>query len=134
MQTLNPAVESNSTRRYKCVWEAAHNNMSRNKKQSKGRINRKRKRTALVICQNETQFWTTQAQFWQWVRELKVKKVQDNPLTGRFTISFLENDMVKSVRFDPMLRTHYHYPIQDFNLTFDSQLPNIKTGKNSGNC
>lgn len=96
MQTLNRTVDSNSTRWTSAFIKAAHKNMSRNKQQTRDRTKRKRKRTALVICQNETQFWTTQAQFWQWVRELKVKKIQDNPLTGRFTIPDEESMIILS--------------------------------------
>lgn len=45
---------------------------------------KKKKRTALVVCRDRKQFWTTQAQFWQWVREGVVVKTQDRPLTGCF--------------------------------------------------
>ena len=45
---------------------------------------KKRKRTALIICRDRKQFWTTQAQFWQWVRERRITKTQDHPLTGVF--------------------------------------------------
>jgi hypothetical protein len=45
---------------------------------------KKKKKTALVICADRKQFWTTQTQFWQWVRERVVVKVNDNPLTGQF--------------------------------------------------
>lgn len=45
---------------------------------------KKKKRTALVVCRDRKQFWTTQAQFWQWVREGVVVKVADGPLTGSF--------------------------------------------------
>ncbi len=45
---------------------------------------KKRKNTALVICHNQQQFWTTQAQFWQWFRDGVIVKVKDYPLTGRF--------------------------------------------------
>ena len=45
---------------------------------------KKKKRSALIICRDRKQFWTTQAQFWQWVREGVVVKVQDHPLTGAF--------------------------------------------------
>lgn len=45
---------------------------------------RKRKCTALIKCQNNTEFWTTQRQFWQWAREGVVVKLGDNPLTGVF--------------------------------------------------
>ncbi|MBP6822032.1 MAG: hypothetical protein KA368_10845 [Acidobacteria bacterium] len=44
--------------------------------------NKKIKRTALVICRSGSQFWTTQAQFWQWVRDGVLVKKTDNPLTG----------------------------------------------------
>ncbi len=67
-----------------------------NKKKKQSRAKRKRKKTALIISKNETQFWTTQAQFWQWVREKKVRKIQDNPLTGRFIISEEESMIVLS--------------------------------------
>lgn len=45
---------------------------------------KKRKRTARIICRNRTEYWTTQAQFWQWVREMKVVKLHHSPLTGKF--------------------------------------------------
>ncbi len=45
---------------------------------------KKKRRTALVICKDRKQFWTTQAQFWQWVREAVVVKTADAPLTGTF--------------------------------------------------
>jgi hypothetical protein len=45
---------------------------------------KKAKRNALVICRDRKQFWTTQAQFWQWVRDAVVIKISDAPLTGQF--------------------------------------------------
>ena len=45
---------------------------------------RKKKRTALVVCRDGKSFWTTQAQFWQWVREGVVVKTGDKPLEGGF--------------------------------------------------
>jgi hypothetical protein len=45
---------------------------------------RKSKKTALVICRDNKQFWTTQSQFWQWVRERVVVKTADHPLTGSY--------------------------------------------------
>ena len=45
---------------------------------------RKQKRTAQVVCRDGKQFWTTQAQFWQWVREGVVLKTADKPLVGQF--------------------------------------------------
>ena len=51
---------------------------------SSKKTKKKKKRTALVICRDRKQFWTTQTQFWQWVREGVVTKTQDQPLTGAF--------------------------------------------------
>ena len=45
---------------------------------------KKQKKTALVICRDRKQFWTTQPQFWQWIREGVVLKTADRPLTGIF--------------------------------------------------
>lgn len=45
---------------------------------------KKKKRTALVLCHNGKEFWTTQTEFWQWVRDSVVVKTQDHPLTGIF--------------------------------------------------
>jgi hypothetical protein len=58
------------------------------------RAQRKHKRTAKIVCRNEKEFWTTQAQFWQWVRELKVIQVGNNPLTGVFANSDEETMVV----------------------------------------
>lgn len=54
--------------------------MSANKDKKK----KKKKKTALVICRDRKQFWTTQTQFWQWVREGVITKTDDSPLTGTF--------------------------------------------------
>lgn len=43
---------------------------------------KKRKKTALVICRDRKEFWTTQTQFWQWVREGVVSKTGEGPLMG----------------------------------------------------
>jgi hypothetical protein len=53
-------------------------------RQARKKARRKRKRTALVICRDRKQFWTTQTQFWQWVRDSVVIKTGDSPLTGVF--------------------------------------------------
>ncbi|HEV8137184.1 MAG TPA: hypothetical protein VGP85_21085 [Pyrinomonadaceae bacterium] len=45
---------------------------------------KRKKKTALVVCRDRKQFWTTQTQFWQWVREGVVIKTGDQPLTGLF--------------------------------------------------
>ena len=44
----------------------------------------KRKKNALVVSRDAKRFWTTQKQFWQWVREGAVVKTGDVPLTGAF--------------------------------------------------
>ena len=45
---------------------------------------KKKKRNALVVCRDRKEFWTTQKQFWQWVREGVITKTGDAPLTGEF--------------------------------------------------
>lgn len=52
--------------------------MSTPKKVTKG------KRNALVVCRDARRYWTTQKQFWQWVREGTVVKTGELPLTGAF--------------------------------------------------
>lgn len=52
---------------------------------SSKKAKKKKKRTALVVCSDRKQFWTTQKQFWQWVREGIVVKTGDQPLTGTFS-------------------------------------------------
>ena len=42
------------------------------------------KKTARVVCANDNVFWTTQKQFWTWVREGIVTYKSDDPLTGKF--------------------------------------------------
>jgi len=45
---------------------------------------KKKKETAMVICRDRKELWTTQKQFWQWAREGVIVKTQDQPLTGTF--------------------------------------------------
>lgn len=61
-------------------------NMSTEKQAAKQQAKKKKrkKKTALVVCRDRKQFWTTQTQFWQWVREGVVVKTGDQPLTGLF--------------------------------------------------
>jgi hypothetical protein len=54
------------------------------KNHKKLKVKKKKKKTALVICRDRKEFWTTQTQFWQWVRDGTVKKTEDQPLTGAF--------------------------------------------------
>ncbi len=44
----------------------------------------KKKKNALIMCHDGKEYWTTQAEFWQWVRESVVLKVSDAPLCGKF--------------------------------------------------
>ncbi|MGB8508795.1 MAG: hypothetical protein WCD76_10340 [Pyrinomonadaceae bacterium] len=45
---------------------------------------KKKKNNARVVCRDGKEFWTTQKQFWQWVREGVVSHTGDAPLTGEF--------------------------------------------------
>lgn len=47
----------------------------------------RKKKNALVIFKDGKEFWTTQNQFWQWVREKMIVKAGDNPLRGNFVMS-----------------------------------------------
>jgi hypothetical protein len=51
---------------------------------AKRKAEKKRKRTAQVVCRDGKSFWTTQAQFWQWVRDGVLVKTGDRPLAGSF--------------------------------------------------
>ncbi|MCI0485273.1 MAG: hypothetical protein L0229_01485 [Blastocatellia bacterium] len=44
----------------------------------------RKKKTAKIVCTNDKEFWTTQRQFWMWVREGLVDVTGQEPLTGRF--------------------------------------------------
>lgn len=54
------------------------------KQRTEAKKKRRKKKTALIICRDRKQFWTTQAQFWQWSREGVIVKTGDHPLTGLF--------------------------------------------------
>jgi hypothetical protein len=58
--------------------------MSKKDKDKDKKKKKKKRKTALVICRDRKQFWTTQTQFWQWAREGVVVKTGDQPLTGTF--------------------------------------------------
>jgi len=57
---------------------------SNGKMTKKDKKKKKKKKTALIVCRDRREFWTTQKQFWQWVREGVVTKTHDLPLTGAF--------------------------------------------------
>ncbi len=42
------------------------------------------KKTALIVCNNSKNYWITQKQFWNMVREGVVVQTGDSPLTGKF--------------------------------------------------
>lgn len=50
----------------------------------------KKKKTALIVCRDRKEFWTTQKQFWQWIREGVIVKTSDQPLTGAFLREYEE--------------------------------------------
>ena len=52
---------------------------------SKKKKDKGKKRTALVVGARGREFWTTQAEFWGWVRSGVVAKTGDGPLRGVFT-------------------------------------------------
>jgi hypothetical protein len=58
--------------------------MSANKPLIANKKKKRKKKTALVVCRDRKQFWTTQTQFWQWVRDGVVTKTGERPLTGLF--------------------------------------------------
>lgn len=69
----------------------------RKKQQKKERKEIKRKKkNALIVCQDGKEYWTTQNQFWQWVRESIIIKAGDNPLKGKFIRANEENTVVIS--------------------------------------
>ena len=42
------------------------------------------KKTALIICNDGKEYWITQKQFWNMVREKVVEQTGDQPLQGKF--------------------------------------------------
>jgi hypothetical protein len=55
---------------------------------------KRKKKNALVICRDGKEYWTTQDQFWQWVRERVIVKAGDNPLRGNLIRQNGEYDIV----------------------------------------
>jgi hypothetical protein len=60
------------------------NSEKKKEKEKAKRERKKRKRNALIICHDGKEYWTTQVQFWQWVRENVIVKEGDGPLRGKF--------------------------------------------------
>ncbi len=61
---------------------------------NKRRELKRKKKNALVLCHDGTEYWTTQDQFWQWVREKVIVKAGDFPLRGNFIRDNTEKDVV----------------------------------------
>lgn len=55
---------------------------------------KRKKKNALVRCSDGTEYWTTQDQFWQWVRERVIVKAGDFPLRGDFVRDNTEKDVI----------------------------------------
>ena len=72
------------------------NEEKKKEKEEKKLQRKKKKKNALVMCHDGKEYWTTQAEFWQWVRESLVKKVSDAPLRGQFIRSNEEYNVVIS--------------------------------------
>ncbi len=63
---------------------SAHYGLEVYKTMTKKKIKKKKKKNALIACHDGKEFWTTQEQFWQWVRDRVVVKLGDYPLKGQF--------------------------------------------------
>ena len=57
---------------------------------------KKKKKNALILCRDQKQFWTTQTQFWQWVRDGVITKTGNQPLRGVLNRKYSELDVVIS--------------------------------------
>lgn len=57
---------------------------------------KKNKKTALVVSRSGREFWTSQTQFWQWVRERIVVKTGESPLSGQFVREHEESFVILS--------------------------------------
>lgn len=68
----------------------------KNEKKKDKKIKKKKKKNALVFGHDGDGFWTTQDQFWQWVRDCTVVKIGDNPLKGKFVYENAEYAVVIS--------------------------------------
>ena len=71
------------------------NKLERKKQLRKERKEIKRKKkNALIKCHDGKEFWTTQSQFWQWVRDKIVVKEGDYPLMGKFVSANEEKTVI----------------------------------------
>lgn len=75
------------------------------------------KKTARVVCANNNEFWTTQKQFWAWVRDEIVTYQHDNPLTGKFEGRREKLIvMVNHVLLDSSAPEHKHHVLRAYGL------------------
>lgn len=72
------------------------NSEKKKEKEEQKLLRKKKKRNAMILCHDGKEYWTTQAQFWQWVRESVVVKVSDGPLRGNFIRQNEEYNVVLS--------------------------------------
>ncbi len=71
--------------------------LAENQKKRQQKLNRKRKKkNALIMCHDGKEYWTTQMEFWQWVRTGVVVKLSDGPLKGKFVSRNEEYNVVIS--------------------------------------
>lgn len=72
--------------------------MSQNKedKRKQRKVLRRKKKNALIVCHDGKEYWTTQDQFWQWIRERVIVKQGDFPLKGKFVNANEEKTVVIS--------------------------------------
>jgi hypothetical protein len=73
-------------------------------------IKKKKKKNALVLGTEGKKFWTTQNQFWQWVRDRVIVKTDDAPLSGRF---IREHDEYAVVISNTVLNIKYPNHLQE---------------------
>jgi hypothetical protein len=67
------------------------------------------------VCANDNEFWTTQKQFWTWVREGLVDVTGQEPLTGRFAGKRERlMVMVRHIVLDNACPEHKHEVLQSF--------------------
>src|SRR6184192_2341600 len=94
----------------------------RQKQRNDAKKKRRKKKTALIICRDRKQFWTTQTQFWQWVREGAIVKTGDHPLTGLFARDH-EELMVAGEQASQRMIAGLH------NCSFAHPLPELGLGR-----
>src|SRR5205823_14776649 len=86
----------------------------RQKQRNDAKKTRRKKKTALIICRDRKQFWTTQTQFWQRVREGMIVKTGDHPLTGLFARDHEEMIVISS---DTVLKLAHPNHVRDAMLS-----------------